>query len=396
MTSKDEKHLLYAPISGLVRKEAVSYPPRFVVAPMMGVTHHAFRFFLRGLSRRAWLVTEMIVARAILEVGAESFVRRDGGMSPLLLQLGTGDPEEAARAAEAACRLVPYDGININAGCPSSRVQGGHFGACLMKEPDRVAAIVRAVARASGKPVSVKCRLGLDEDDGEESLDRFATALLETGCRTVFVHARNAWLHGLDPRRNRTVPPLRWERVVRLKERFPELTVVLNGGVSDLENGEALLERVDGVMLGRAVDAKPEMLAEVDWRFYGERAEPEVGALDRALARYAPYVLACGSEGVPASVLYAPLLRLGHGRRGARRWRARVVEETSRLGRTRDPILLAASLDRLLGVWRNLESGRRDGSPPPAGLAADSQPVLPSEETSRAWVSRSASGTRGR
>jgi len=315
---------------------------------MMGVTHHAFRFFLRQLSRRAWLVTEMIVARAIIEAGAERFVRWDQGMSPLLLQLGTGDPDEAARAAEAACRLIPYDGINLNAGCPSSRVQGGHFGACLMKEPRRVAAIVRALAHATGKPVSVKCRLGLDDDDGEESLDRFATALLEAGCRTVFVHARNAWLHGLDPRQNRTVPPLRWERVFRLKERFPELTVVLNGGITDLESGRALLERVDGVMLGRAVDARPEMLAEIDRLFYGERTATDTGAVERALARYVPYVVTHGSEGVPLSVLYAPLLRLGHGRRGARRWRARIVEETSRLGRNPDPVLMASSLERLL------------------------------------------------
>ncbi len=330
--------------------------PRLVVAPMIGVTHHAFRFFLRLLSRRAWLVTEMIVARAVLERGAEDYVRWDRDQSPLLLQIATGEPDEAARAAEAACRIVPYEGININVGCPSPRVQGGHFGACLMKDPPRVAALVRAVSRATGRPVSVKCRLGLDDDAGEESLDRFVEALAEAGCGALFVHARNARLQGLDPRRNRSVPPLRWERVFRLKARFPTLTVVLNGGIADLETGRGLLDRVDGVMLGRAVDARPEILADVDRLIYGEDPAPVTEGTPSLLERYAPYVLACSAEGVPPRLLYAPLLRLGHGRRGARHWRSCVATEVSRLGRTRDHPAVAASLERLAETWSGLGS----------------------------------------
>ena len=337
---------------------------------MMGVTHHAFRHFLRLMSRRAWLVTEMIVARAVLERGAEEYVRRDRGQSPVLLQLGTGEPSEGARAAELACRLTPYDGININAGCPSSRVQGGHFGACLMHEPGRVAAIVRAVADAVGCPVSVKCRLGLDDSPGEEDLDHFVETLGEAGCATFFVHARNAWLQGLDPRRNRSLPPLRWERVFRLKERFPNLTFVLNGGIPDLESGQALLEHVDGVMLGRAVDSRPEILLDVDRLFYGDSAGERSSGRE-LLDRYAEYVVVQSEEGVPASLLYAPLLRLGYGRRGARRWRQTVVDEVSRLGKHPGEDLVSASLERLKILWATLVSQESVGEREPAeGLRA--------------------------
>jgi tRNA-dihydrouridine synthase A len=337
---------------------------------MMGVTHHAFRHFLRLMSRRAWLVTEMIVARAVLERGADEYVCRDRGQSPILLQLGTGEPSEGARAAERACRLTPYDGININAGCPSSRVQGGHFGACLMHEPMRVAAIVRAVTDAVGRPVSVKCRLGLDDNPGEEDLDRFVETLVEAGCATLFVHARNAWLQGLDPRRNRSLPPLRWERVFRLKERFPDLTVVLNGGIPDLESGQTLLEHVDGVMLGRAVDSRPEILVDVDRLFYGDPAGERSSGRD-LLDRYTDYVVAQSEEGVPASLLYAPLLRLGYGRRGARRWRQTVVDEVSRLGRHPGEEGVRASLERLRALWATLVSQEcGDDGEPAEGLRA--------------------------
>jgi tRNA-dihydrouridine synthase A len=318
---------------------------------------------LRIFSRRAWLVTEMIVDRALLERGAEPFVCWDRGQSPILLQLGTGDPETAARAAESACRLVPYDGVNINVGCPSHRVQGGHFGACLMNEPTRIAAIVRAVSRATGRSVSVKCRLGLDDDPGEETLDRFVENLAEAGCGTFFVHARNAWLRGLDPRRNRSVPPLRWERVVRLKKRFPELTIVLNGGIRDIETACSLLQCLDGVMLGRAVNIRPEILLDVDEKIYGEKPAGVERATNELVERYAAYVRVCAAEGVPPSLLYAPLLRLGHGRRRSRHWRAAVIAEATRLGRRPSPSDLDGSLERLLEAWCGL-------GPVPTGVSA--------------------------
>jgi tRNA-dihydrouridine synthase A len=225
---------------------------------MMAWTDRHCRYFHRRLAPPALLHTEMIVARAIVYGRVERLLAHDPSEQPLVLQLGGSDPEELHQAARLA---VPFGfaGIDLNVGCPSPRASGGGFGACLMRDPGRVAECVRALIEAvpPGTEVSLKCRLGVDEQDTERDLDRFVSAIAGAGCRVLTVHARKALLGGLDPAANRKVPPLDYERVFRLKASFPKLTIVLNGGLNRREQVEAALRHVDGVMIGRAAYQRP-------------------------------------------------------------------------------------------------------------------------------------------
>ncbi|HLL29053.1 MAG TPA: tRNA dihydrouridine(20/20a) synthase DusA [Xanthobacteraceae bacterium] len=291
---------------------------RFSVAPMMEWTDRHCRFFHRQLSRHALLYTEMITADAIIHGSRERLLGFDPAEHPVALQLGGSDPAKLATAARIGAEFG-YDEINLNVGCPSDRVQEGRFGACLMREPKLVGDCVAAMTAAVARPVTVKCRLGVDEQDTEESLDRFADTIVAAGARALIVHARKAWLDGLSPRENRDVPPLDHARVYRLKQRRKDFPVIINGGIHTLEEAEQHLRHVDGVMLGRAAYQNPELLLAVDPKFFGTAA-PVSGARE-AVERLFPYIERTMAGGARLHDVTRHLLGLFRGKPGARAFR---------------------------------------------------------------------------
>lgn len=296
---------------------------------MMGCTDRYFRYLLRLLSRRAFLYTEMVTTQALLRGDARRYLTFDPAELPLALQLGGSDAGEMARCAALAARRG-YSELNINVGCPSERVRSGRFGACLMAEPQRVARCVAAMREASPLPVTVKTRIGIDHLDSFDTLAGFVSQVAEAGCHTFIVHARKAWLEGLNPKQNRHIPPLRYPRVYRLKEAFPELEIVINGALDRLESARAQLCRVDGVMLGRAVYANPYLLAEVDQVLYGD-PDP-VPTRHEILARYLDYMERQMVEGVPLARMSRHLMGWFQGLPGARAWRRILGERARRPG----------------------------------------------------------------
>lgn len=304
---------------------------RFSVAPMMECTDRYYRTFARLLTRRALLYTEMITTGAALYGDRARILGFDAFEHPVALQLGGSDPAamaECARLAEA----LGYDEVNINCGCPSDRVQAGRFGACLMAEPETVAACVAAMRRAVSIPITVKTRIGIDDRDGYEHLADFVRRIADAGCTVFAVHARKAWLQGLSPKENREIPPLSYETVHRLKADFPALAIVLNGGMKSL--GEALPQigagKLDGVMIGRAAYETPYMLAEVDRAIYGETAPPPSRA--EAVRAYLPFAARMLDAGVPLGPIAKPLIPLFHGRPGGRLWRRHLAERVHKKG----------------------------------------------------------------
>ncbi len=299
---------------------------RLSVAPMMDWTDRHERAFLRLLSRRIRLYTEMVPTGAILYGDRARFLAFDPSEHPVALQLGGADPADLAACAAIGVE-AGYDEINLNVGCPSDRVQNARFGACLMAEPDLVADCVAAMRRAtvgSGVPVTVKTRIGIDDRDSEAELAGFVGRVRDGGCTTFIVHARKAWLQGLSPKQNREIPPLRHEVVHRLKQRFPELTIVLNGGICSLEEAESHLDKLDGVMLGRAAYQDPYLLAEADRRIFAEsRPVPTRAGVVRA---FLPYVERQLVAGVPLKSMTRHILGLFNGQPGARRWRRHLSE----------------------------------------------------------------------
>jgi len=299
---------------------------RLSVAPMMDCTDRHCRWFLRRISRRALLYSEMVTTGAVLHGDPDKLLAFDPAEHPVALQLGGHDPDELARAAEIGQRWG-YDEINLNVGCPSDRVQTGRFGACLLAEPDTVAAGVSAMIRAVDVPVTVKTRIGVDATDSFEHLLAFVDAVAAAGCRSFAIHARKAWLQGLSPKQNREVPPLDYDRVYRLKQARPELEIVLNGGVPDLDAAEAhLAAGVDGVMLGRAAYHTPWVLAQADARIFGAAgAAPTRAQAVDALVAYAARQRA---DGVPVKRVARHLLGLCAGLPGARHFRRHLSETT--------------------------------------------------------------------
>ncbi|HTV32865.1 MAG TPA: tRNA dihydrouridine(20/20a) synthase DusA [Methylocella sp.] len=291
---------------------------RFCVAPMMDWTDRHCRFFHRILSRRARLFTEMLAVGAILHGDRRRLLRFDAAEHPLALQIGGSDPDQLAEAAAIGAEHG-FDEINLNVGCPSSRVASGAFGACLMREPKLVGDCVAAMKAKVKIPVTIKCRTGVDEQDPETALGQMAEHVLAAGCDAVIVHARKAWLDGLSPKENREVPPLDYERVRRLKRQFPHALIVLNGGLSTFAQMNAELAHVDGVMVGRAAYQDPALLLDVDSVLFGETAP---GCSQEAgIEAYLPYLESNLAEGVPLHVMTRPLLGLFSGRPGARAWR---------------------------------------------------------------------------
>ncbi len=269
---------------------------RFCIAPMMEWTDRHCRFFHRLLTRRALLYTEMLTAGAVLHGDRARLLRYDAAEHPVALQLGGSDPRALAQCARIGAD-AGFDEINLNAGCPSDRVQDGRFGACLMAEPDLVGDCVAAMKAAVTIPVTVKCRIGIDEQDPEAALETFAQAVERAGTDALIVHARKAWLKGLSPRENREVPPLDYERVYRLKRAHPRLPVTLNGGIGSVEAALAHLPHVDGAMMGRAAYQEPWRLIAVDPLVFGEPASfttPKAAAA--ALMPYIERELAQGTR----------------------------------------------------------------------------------------------------
>jgi tRNA-dihydrouridine synthase A len=297
------------------------------IAPMMEWTDRHCRYFLRLISPHARLYTEMVTAQAVLHGDRERLLGFDAAEHPVALQLGGSDPDMLARAATIGARFG-YDEINLNIGCPSDRVQSGRFGACLMEEPPLVRDCVAAMRAAVTIPVTVKSRIGIDAHDDYGFLRDFVATVAESGCSVFVVHARKALLAGLSPRENREVPPLRYGYVYRLKEEFPQLAVVVNGGVRRLPGVHEHLARVDGVMIGREAYHNPYFLAEVEAALYGTKPPRR----EDVIARFLPYVEARLAEGVRLPAITRHVLGLYTGQPGARRWRRRLSEEASRPG----------------------------------------------------------------
>ena len=300
---------------------------RLSIAPMLDWTDRYCRYFLRLISRHTLLYTEMVTTGAILYGERSRFLDFDPNEHPLALQLGGSDPGDLARCAKLG-EAWGYDEINLNLGCPSDRVQSGRFGACLMLTPALVADGIKAMLDAISIEVTVKHRIGVDEQDSYPALCDFVGTLSEAGCATFIVHARKAWLQGLSPKENREVPPLSYETVYRLKQDFPSLTVVINGGITSLSQAEEQLAKVDGVMIGREAYHNPWILAGADRRLFGDAAPPPErhDILDRLL----PFIDSELAKGVPLNRITRHILGLFHGCPGARHFR-RVLSEGAHL-----------------------------------------------------------------
>ncbi len=303
---------------------------RFSVAPMMDWTDRHCRMFHRQLTARALLYTEMLTTGAVIHGDRAHLMGFSDAEHPVALQLGGSDPAELAAAARIG-EDVGYAEINLNCGCPSDRVQSGRFGACLMAEPATVARGVEAMLKAVSVPVTVKCRIGIDDQDAEADFNRFITTVADAGCETFVVHARKAWLQGLSPKENRDIPPLDYDRVYRLKQARPDLTIVINGGIEDLDQCERHLQHVDGVMLGRAAYQRPWLLADVDRRIFGEAANPVV-IREAAVEALLPYIEERLAQGDYLTRITRHMLGLYHGCHGGRHWRRMLSEDARQEG----------------------------------------------------------------
>lgn len=313
------------------------------VAPMMDWTDRHCRFFLRLISKRSLLFTEMVTTGALLYGDVDRHLQFNEEEHPLALQLGGSDPEALAQSVRIA-RSYGYDEFNLNVGCPSDRVQNGRFGACLMAEPKLVGECISAMADAAGDiPVSVKCRIGIDEMEGYDPFRDFIDRVTDrSNCRIFYVHARKAWLQGLSPKENRDIPPLHYDFAHRLKSERPELQIMLNGGLLTLEQAEPHLAELDGVMIGRAAYQDPWILAKADRQIFGEGSSPlpDRHSVAAAMADYASRQQAAS---VPLQSVTRHLMGLFNGLRGARAWRRHLSENAGKPGATGDIIRQAAA-----------------------------------------------------
>jgi tRNA-dihydrouridine synthase A len=297
---------------------------KFSVAPMMDWTDRHCRAFHRLLSRRARLYTEMLTTGAIIHGDRARLLGFDASEHPVALQLGGSDASDLATSAKIG-EDFGYDEINLNVGCPSDRVKDGRFGACLMAEPELVATCVDAMKRAVKIPVTVKCRIGIDDQDPEVALDRLARGVIAAGCDVLIVHARKAWLNGLSPKENRDIPPLDYDRVYRLKAALPNIPIIINGGIASLEEARAHLDHVDGVMLGRTAYQEPWRLLAVDPLLFGEAA-PHV-TMKHAFAAMEPYIERELARGTRLHAITRHFVGAFHAVPGARAFRRHLAEQ---------------------------------------------------------------------
>jgi tRNA-dihydrouridine synthase A len=324
--------------------QGTTQKPNISVAPMMDWTDRHCRYFHRLISPNAQLYTEMVTTGALIHGDWERFLRFDEAEHPVVLQLGGSDAQDLAFCAEAGAK-AGYDEINLNCGCPSDRVQSGRFGACLMREPSHVAACVEAMCKAVDIPVTIKCRIGIDHEDSFEFLDRFVGEIADKGCKTFIIHARKAWLKGLSPKENREVPPLDYERVQAVKEKYPQLCIILNGGVKDIQTIQQYLSQpsfrrkpessglmdeypgfrrddgyaLDGVMIGREAYQNPWFLNEIEKQIFGNDALRSRDAVVLKMVEYAREQKKL--YGTPIKSIARHMTGLFHEQRGARAWR---------------------------------------------------------------------------
>jgi tRNA-dihydrouridine synthase A len=313
----------------------------FAVAPMMDWTDRHCRVFHRVLSRSAVLYTEMVTAQAIIHGDRQKLLGFDAVEHPVVLQLGGSDPKLLAQAALIG-EGFGYDAINLNCGCPSDRVQGGHFGACLMAEPKLVAACFAAMQAAVKIPVTIKCRIGIDDMDEFQGLQDFVGEVAAAGCETFLIHARKAWLKGLSPKENRQIPPLNYDRVHQLKNSFPELNIVLNGGLSSLKSDFNHIFDLNGLMYGREAYHNPWMLTEVDPLFAGTPAP--VSSRREATELMFSYIERHLATGAPLHHITRHMLGLYHAQAGGRFWRQILTMEGQKRGAGLDVILRALTV----------------------------------------------------
>ena len=312
---------------------------------MLDWTDRHERYFLRLLTRHARLYTEMVTTGALLHGDVKRHLQFDAAEHPVALQLGGSDPAALAHCAQLA-EQWGYDEVNLNIGCPSDRVQSGKFGACLMAEPELVADCVKAMQTATALPVTVKSRIGIDDQDSDEFLQRFVETVANAGCRTFIIHARIAVLQGLSPKQNRDIPPLNYPRVQRMKQRYPELKVVMNGGINSLEQAQSLLDdglddgldggldgaqespALDGVMMGREAYHNPYLLTQVDQQLFADKSP--IRSRAEILAAYLPYVEAQLAQGTPLQHMTRHILGLFKGQNGGRLFRRHLSENAFR------------------------------------------------------------------
>lgn len=301
-----------------IRRISNPVDARLSVAPMMERTDRHCRYFLRLITRRTLLYTEMLTSTAVLHGDRARLLAFDDAEHPVALQLGGSEPGEMAAAARMA-EERGFDEVNMNVGCPSRRVRAGRFGACLMAEPERVAECVAAMQSEVSIPVTVKTRIGIDHQDAYEDLAAFVHRVAEHGCRTFIIHARKAWLNGLSPKQNRDVPPLHYDRVQRLKQEFPSLRIVVNGGITGLAQAQRHLSLVDGVMIGREAYHNPYMLAQADRVIFGDTRT--VATRREIVEAFVAYAAQERGRGTPLARIVRHLTGLYQGVPGARRWR---------------------------------------------------------------------------
>lgn len=292
---------------------------RFCVAPMMDRTDRHERFFLRSLSKKAYLYTEMINTNAVLFGNQNELLKFNDCEHPLAIQLGGNDPIKLSEAASIS-ESYGYDEINLNIGCPSAKVRNGNFGAILMKKPNLVAKCVRAIKNKVNIPVTVKCRIGVDDMDEEEDLNTFIKKVGDAGCKVFIVHARKAWLKGLSPKENRNIPPLNYERVYKLKNQFPDLEIVINGGLETIEDTKKHLLKVDGVMMGRKAYENPFQLTKVDHLIYGMPFIPKTR--EEVFLKMIPYIIQQHKAGVKINLISRHLIGLTKGTKFAKHLRS--------------------------------------------------------------------------
>ena len=302
---------------------------RFCVAPMLDCTDRHARYFLRQISRHAVMYTEMVTTGALIHGDRSRFLDFDTAEHPIALQLGGSDPSAMAQCAEFA-QEWGYDEVNINVGCPSDRVQSGSFGACLMQSPQLVAENVQAMASQVNIPITVKTRIGVDEQEPKQALWQLTDAVASAGCEVLLIHARKAWLKGLSPKENRDIPPLDYEIVYALKEDFPELEIIINGGIKTLKECQQHLQVVDGVMMGREAYSNPYILSQVDEILYQE--DGSVLSREAVLMNYIEYCKDRLSEGTRLNHLSRHIIGLYHGEPNSRLWRQHISDHAHKEG----------------------------------------------------------------
>lgn len=308
---------------------------------MLDWTDRFERYFLRLITRHTLLYTEMVTTGALLHGDRERFLEFDPAEHPVALQLGGSDPKALAACARLG-EERGYDEINLNLGCPSDRVQSGRFGACLMAEPSLVAECMSAMIEAVAIPVTIKTRIGIDNRDSYGELTAFVAKVAESGCHSFIIHARKAWLKGLSPKENRDIPPLHYDWVHRLKQEFPQLEITINGGIKSLDEAEAQLKHVDGVMIGREAYQNPWILAEADQRLYGD--DHPIPTRHEIIERLLPFVEQELTKGSRLQQISRHILGLFQGQPGARAWRRHLSENAHRKGAGPEIIRQAATL----------------------------------------------------